>query len=300
MKELVDVIKWKVSEPRVDEYLHFSSDLTNDRHTAIGRFHPKPHTIKHWANTFPLLQGTAVHEAFHEIMEDVEDWNYISEQPIYYTGTDMAFEWMGTADAYLETPDTEYWLLDYKTTSGASLSFLDGPKPEHLFQVSAYYHFGVTVPNLRLGVLYIPTSPDYRRRWSDPVFYEVDPLPKEQIIKRMLDVEQAIIDYDTLGKVPDVLMGEYKWKNNKKERKWDLTYYPHYSSQYCPWAGEENDPCGCSKLKSEYIGCWYYYNGIDDHDPDTVLEHLDKCPGYIDLTNEEKYAIMVETKGESK
>jgi hypothetical protein len=52
----------------------------------------------------------------------------------------------------------------------------------------------------------------------------------------MHDVEKAITDYDTLGKVPDVLMGEYKWKNNKKERKWDLTYHPHYSSQYCPWA----------------------------------------------------------------
>jgi hypothetical protein len=58
------------------------------------------------------------------MMGDVEDWNYISEQPIYYTGTDMAFEWMGTADAYLETPDTQYWLIDYKTISGAGLSFL--------------------------------------------------------------------------------------------------------------------------------------------------------------------------------
>jgi hypothetical protein len=114
----------------------------------------------------------------------------------------------------------------------------------------------------------------------------------------MYDVEKAIIEYDTLGKVPDVLMGEYKWKNIKKERKWELTYYPHYSSQYCPWAGQEEDPCGCSKLKSEYIGCWYYYNGIDG-DEETVKDHLDKCPGYVDLTNEEKYGIMEETKGEN-
>ena len=295
MKALVDIIKSKISEPRVDEYLHFSSDLTNDRHTAIGRFHPKPHTIKPWANTFPLLQGTAVHESFHTMMGAVDGWEYIAEQPIYYTGNDTAFEWMGTADAYMETPSGEYWLLDYKTISGASLSFLDGPKIDHLFQISAYYHFGVTVPNLRIGMLYIPTSPDYRRRWSEPVFYEIDPLPKSQIVKRMLDVEQAIIDYDTLGKVPEVLMGEYKWKNSKREKKWELTYYPHYSSQYCPWAGQENDPCGCSKLTAQYVGCWYYYNGVDG-DEETVMQHLDRCPGYIDLTREQNYGIMGETK----
>jgi len=43
----------------------------------------------------------------------------------------------------------------------------------------------------------------------------------------------------------------------------------------------------------------YYYNGIDG-DEETVNDHLDRCPGYMDLTNEEEYAIMEETKGESK
>ena len=283
MKALVDHVKMAISEPRVDDYLHFSGDLCNDRHTAIASVHAKPHTIRHWANTFPLLQGTAVHEAFHEIMEDAEDWEYISEQPVYYTGDEMKFEWMGTADAYLETPDGEYWLVDYKTISGASLSFLEGVKPEHLFQISAYYHFGVTVPNMRVGVLYIPTSPDYRRRWSDPIFYEVEPLSEKLLLSRMHSVETAIIEYQDYGKVPALLMGEYRWKKNAKEKKWDLTYHPHYTSMFCPWAGMDDDPCGCSKLKPEYIGCWYYYNGLDGHDDDTVMEHLHKCPGYIDM-----------------
>ena len=39
-------------------------------------------------------------------------------------------------------------------------------------------------------------------------------------------------------------------------------------------------------------------NGIDG-DEETVKDHLDKCPGYVDLTNEEKYGIMEETKGEN-
>ena len=299
MKQLIDAIKRSVSEPRQDGCLHFSSDLTNDRHTAVSMVHEKPWVSKHWANTFPLLQGTAIHEAIHTIMAGSKDWDYHSESNIMYTGDDMEYEWVGTADAYTETDDGEYWLLDYKTISGASYSFLDGVKPEHLFQVSAYYHFGVAVPKLRTGIVYLPTSADYSRRWHEPLFYEVEPLSRKLIVQRMHDVEAAINTYKDSGVLPAVLMGEYKWKNNKKERKWDLTYYPHYSSQYCPWAGEENDPCGCSKLKSKYIGCWYYYNGIDG-DEETVKDHLNKCPGYIDLTSEDKYAIMEETKGESK
>jgi hypothetical protein len=33
-------------------------------------------------NTFPLLQGTAVHEYVHTVMENEEGWNYISEKKI--------------------------------------------------------------------------------------------------------------------------------------------------------------------------------------------------------------------------
>lgn len=288
MKAVVDALKSHVSEPRNDGCLHFSSDLCNPRHTAISVKHPRPHVPKAWGNTLPLLQGTAVHEEIHRILAGGEDWIYESEIAVEYEYADLQHRWVGTADAYLTTPyddsgDRDTWLLDYKTISGASLSFLDGVKEEHLYQVSAYYNFG-TQPIDYVGVLYLPTSPDYRRHWSEPVFHEVRPLSKEGVIRRMLYVEEEIDKYVTRDIVPDSLPGEYKWKNNKKERCWELSYYPHYTSQYCPWSTlGDDDPCGCSNQKVKYVGCWYYYNGIEG-DEEVVSELLDSCPGWLEMT----------------
>ena len=98
MKSLIDAIKGEVNSPRVDDYLHFSTDLQNARHTCISWVHGIPLVDKPWMNTFPLLQGTAVHEYVHTVMLNQDKWKYYSEKSI--TISDRKYPWTGTADAY--------------------------------------------------------------------------------------------------------------------------------------------------------------------------------------------------------
>ena len=267
MKSLIDTIKWEVNKPRVDEYLHFSTDLQNPRHTCLSWVHGYPMIDRPWMNTFPLLQGTAIHEYIHTIIHNRNDWVYSSEIPIYVEDRD--FPWKGTVDAYLQDHDNITWLIDYKTASGVSLSFMNEPKPEHVLQVSAYYHYGFNIVD-KVGILYLPSSPDYKRRWEEPRFYEIQPLSIDEVTQRMLEVEQAITNYLTNGILPDPLMGDNVWKKNKRNKTMELWYKPHYSSMFCPWRGLEDDPCNCSTQTVELME-------VVDIDPtpefDTVKEN---------------------------
>lgn len=249
MKSLIDALKYATNQPRNDRMLHFSSHLMNDRHTVLYWHHGYPEDTwdKPWANTLPLLQGTAIHEQTHRIMEEHHK-PYASEIEIRVD--DFKYPWTGTVDAYTEDENQNVVLLDYKTISGSSFMFLDGPKPEHHMQVSAYFHFGM--PNVQsVGILYLPTTPDYRRRWNEPVFYYVTPHPRDAIIGRIQQVEAAIDAYPNV--LPDPVMGTKEWKYNKKEKQWELWLRPHYSSMFCPWKDQEMDPCDCSKQTQELL-----------------------------------------------
>ena len=101
--------------------------------------------------------------------------------------------------------------------------------------------------------MYLPSSPDYKRRWEEPRFYEITPLSKAEVSKRMREVEHAIDDYQRDGVLPDPLMGENTWKHNKRNKNWELWYKPHYSSMFCPWKDQEVDLCGCSTQKPELM-----------------------------------------------
>jgi hypothetical protein len=252
LKSLIDAIKGEVNAPRADDHLHFSTDLQNPRHTCISWVHGVPFVDKPWMNTFPLLQGTAVHEYVHTVMLNEPGWNYISEKPIKVT--DRYYPWTGTADAYLTNPAGERWLVDYKTVSGTSLSFMDGPKPDHIMQVSAYYHFGPTIPNMRVGILYLPSSPDYKRHWSEPIFYEIEPLSLEEVTKQMSYIEECIYLYTQYEVLPKAFSGEYVWK--KKYKYWQLVYKPHYTNMFCPWQSFADDPCGCSNDTYKVVAEW--------------------------------------------
>ena len=253
MPSLIDTIKTAVLHPRQDEYLHFSTDLQNPRHTAIASLHGIPMPVdehQHWGNVVPLLQGTAIHEQLHKIMAD----NYSYYQPEVTIGPVIGgtYYWIGTADAYVEIGG-EYWLIDYKTISGASLEFLhDKPKPEHHMQISAYNYFG-DIKTTRMGILYLPMSPDYRRRWHEPIMMEVEPLPYSIIEARMIEVEFAVSRYHSTGELPPPNEGTFEWKYSKKSKGWEYWWKPHFSSRFCPWQHDENDPCGCSKQKAEML-----------------------------------------------
>ena len=259
-------LKRALQQPRNDKKLHFSQHLQHDRHTAVYARYGYPHTDQPWGRIFPLIQGTGVHETLHATMAGLYE-KYVPEWPVE-AKYGFEFDWVGTADAYVQDGDTN-WLLDYKTISGPGMMFLgDEPKPEHILQVSAYYHFGPK-QNVRTAVIYFPTSPDYKKQWDEPVMLEFEPLAKEVIMARMLEVEEYIFDYERHDELPDPPAGEYVWKR-KGTKSWtyqyDLLYKPHYTTMFCPWAGMTDDPCGCSLDTKKTIATWV--DGVLTNDPE--------------------------------
>jgi hypothetical protein len=99
----------------------------------------------------------------------------------------------------------------------------------------------------------LPSSPDYKRRWAEPVFYEIEPLSLEEVTKQMDYIEGSIYLYTKHEVLPKPLKGEYSWKVNKKNKNWEHWYKPHYTSMYCPWKDQEVDLCGCSTEKAYIV-----------------------------------------------
>lgn len=274
MESLISAIKQATLEPRNDKMLHFSSHLNHNRHTVLYTYYGYPVEYDQpWANTLPLLQGNAIHEQLHRIMEDNHK-PYVSERMIV-PDEGFTYSWCGTADAYTEDEYGNVWLVDYKTISGAGMSFLDAPKPEHVMQVSAYYHFDMIHVD-RIGILYLPTTPDYKRRWHEPVFYEVKPMPKDELIKVILGVEADINVYNSSRMLPPIPDGSYKWKTNKRNKYHELWYSPHYSTMYCPWRfmSEEDDPCGCSRERRVCVGKVGFDGEVVEGDEDTLMAYV--------------------------
>ena len=101
--------------------------------------------------------------------------------------------------------------------------------------------------------MYLPTSPDYRRRWHEPIMMEVEPLSYSIIEARMIEVEFAVSKYHSTNELPPPNEGTFEWKYSKKSKGWEYWWKPHFSSRFCPWQHDENDPCGCSKQKAEML-----------------------------------------------
>lgn len=278
LTSLVNNIKYETNKPRNDGWLHFSSHLNHDRHTVLYYTHGYPETTwdRPWMNTLPLLQGTAIHEQLHKIMSDAYQV-YEPETDVYPPEDMTQYKWKGTADALIEDNDGVVWLIDYKTISGASFSFLDGPKPEHIMQVSAYYHY-MPLHIDKVAILYLPTSADYKRRWPEPVLYEVEPWTADALAARIWKVEEAISAYKSSSILPDAPEGKVYWKENKRNKNWELHYKPHYASMFCPWKDQEDDPCGCSAETPVHIGNWS--EDRIEGDEDIVKAYLSECPGW--------------------
>lgn len=273
MSVLINQIKWELSTPRNDNVLHFSQHLQHDRHTAIYMKYGYPHRILPWNNIFPLMQGTGVHETMHTIMNRIVD-EYRYECPILVENQpDLKYPWAGTIDAVVEY-DTSDWIFDYKTISGAGMSFIDdAPKPDHVLQVSAYKAF---MPawgegkDYRTAIIYLPSSPDYKRVWQEPRMVEFEALTKDNMLARMRNVERAISVYADTGELPKAPEGEYTWK--KKYKFWQLVYKPHYTSLFCPWRDMDDDPCGCSAASYKVIAEWKKGHLTIEDGYDTIVE----------------------------
>ena len=256
---IVERLKDTLSAPRNDDMLHFSQHLQHDRHAALYHAYGYPDVKQTWQRIFPLVQGSGIHEIVHHTMSGLYP-KYVGEHSILAEDKRLRYRWGGTADAYMEDESGQVWLLDYKTISGVGMSFLgDEPKPEHVLQVSAYYHFGPT-QNCKTAVLYLPSSGDYKKRWEEPLMIEFEPVSKDELVERMRTVEKACDEYMGTSKLPDAPTGTYKWKPHNayaghRTRK-KLLYTPHYMSMFCPWASLTDDPCGCSLERGRTLAVW--------------------------------------------
>jgi hypothetical protein len=278
MSILIEDLKASLSAPRNDGLLHFSQHLQHDRHTALYAEHGYPTDNPTWGRMFPLVQGTGIHETIHLHMKDICEM-YAPEHPVECKRGE--FTWTGTVDAFAKYDD-KHWILDYKTISGAGMFFLgDEPKPEHVLQVSAYHAFKPEsgINNWRTAIIYLPSSPDYKKNWEEPRMIEFEPSSRDEILQRMFEVETAILAYKYSGELPDPPAPSYAWKKRpgkSSKRTYDLMYKPHFTNLFCPWASQLDDPCGCSADKAKSVAVW---NSEDE------------------LTIEEGYARIVEEIG---
>lgn len=278
MNDLTDIIKRSTLMPRNDNMLHFSQHLNHNRHTVLYYHYGYPGIVSEaWANTLPLLQGNAIHAEIHKIMDTAYGIDYYSEIPMFPDEGLFTYPWTGTADAFINNGD-ESWLIDYKTISGAGITFLQKPRLEHLMQVSCYYHFsGWEYKPDRVGILYLPVSADYKRRWHEPQLFTIDPMPEDVLVQHIRNVESDISIYQSTRLLPAWPEGEYKWKQNKRNKEYELHYKPHYSSMFCPWRYQgEDDPCGCSQQKPMLIGKVDYDMNVIDGEKETVLAYVDQ------------------------
>jgi hypothetical protein len=236
------------NQVRNDGKLHFSSHLQHARHAVLAHEIGYPETRKEWGSVAQLVSGTAMHEELHRIMGAALAPEYHSEitvPPINING----IEWTGTADA-VTVLDGQRWLIDYKNTSSMTFDYLNGkPKDDHILQVSAYYYFlpeELIQPGTKCGVLYIPSSANFSRKWADPTFLEFEPVPYDDVVGVMQTTGDAIHQYRKDGTLPAAPTGEWSWKMNKRKNVQELLYKPHWASRYCPWSSLFDDPCECS------------------------------------------------------
>jgi hypothetical protein len=186
--------------------------------------------------------------------------------------------WGGTAD-WLLWDDFQGWfnLKDLKTIKPEGLRWIkDGPKEEHLWQLSAYWH-GLTDGGFKLGdvieVMYLPMGDTNDDEIIEPIMVGASPLDRDLVWGVMEDrwaaTQRYMIEIDS-RRYPshDVIVGfsphdylneflappmerEQKVNWNGKQGVWDVKLVPHWSSMFCPF---ENELCDCSEAGVTKIG----------------------------------------------
>jgi hypothetical protein len=177
--------------------------------------------------------------------------------------------WGGTADMVVWNPELRaFVLVDLKTTKGESMRYIkDGPKEEHLWQTSAYWHalkrMGLPMVQ-REAVFYLPMN-DVRGGGVEPLLLDFEPLPEET-----LDIEMSArhtlarryvesIDPDGPGnpgrfltdKLEPVMEPQQKLRYDRKLGVQALWLEPHWTSMFCAFPHEL---CDCSEQEKVQIG----------------------------------------------
>lgn len=198
--------------------------------------------------------------------------------------------WSGKPDWFIWNPEYKaFGLVDLKTIKGDGIRWIerDGPKEDHIWQTSLYWHGAkkMGLPLIkRIGIFYLPVS-EARKGSPDPkpTFVEFDPLPWSTLqpvvegrwksVKEYLDslpfdptdpalaflrgegtndagVEWRVEDYLTDALAP-VQGRVVQIKENKTSGFKDVKMVPHWSTSYCEFPLEL---CDCSLQSENKVG----------------------------------------------
>lgn len=183
--------------------------------------------------------------------------------------------WSGTADwLFWDFEKRAFRLGDLKTTKGTGMQYIerDGVKPEHRYQLSAYYHAlrNAKVPLVRAPfVCYLPMDKDPDRE-TEPVLIEFEPVPQDELWRLMEDRWDAcqlylmdLVSYIGGRDAPDTFEGYIRNRlappperiqrmfRDNKNKQWDVKLVPDWRTRFCPFP---NDLCDCSEQGTTKIG----------------------------------------------
>ena len=282
---LPDVFSSRLRDSRrpPDGKLHCSSDLVGSlRHSQL-RAAGAPERPSTTADDVVLMTGTLWHswaneallEARLPVMQEVKLDRWMPEG------------WSGTADWVFWSDEHKGFVLgDLKTIKGDGIPWIirDGTKPEHLWQLSAYYWALVKAgfPMVKgVAVLYWPKDRGTRSDASVvPTVQECEPFGMEVVLEQMQERWQLtkayLADVDSMRTYAEGGTTKYvgwdaphswflrdslapeqervqKVAWNAAAGGWDLRLVPHWSAAYCPF---EAPLCGCSEHGITKIGSY--------------------------------------------
>lgn len=266
-----------------DGLLHSSSDLNGSlRHTQL-RLAQAPRKQEPIASGIRLQHGQLWHEWFHQALVK-SGVPFMYEVPLTKF---MPPGWGGTADWVFWHPDYHAWILgDLKTTKGEAIYWINrnGAKEDHIWQLSSYYYalLAMGLPMVKgVGVMYWPMNNDYTAEAPVvPTLMEVDPLPEDVVLERMVErwaasqlylettdaahgitPSQAKILMDVEGAdLIDGFLNENIAPQQERVQKivwnrlgsvFDLKLIPHWSAAFCDW---DSPLCGCSLEGTTKVG----------------------------------------------
>ena len=268
--DLTDIIFTELQRNRrpPDGMLHASSHITGAlRHASWTRRTP-PSWRGNSIREMPVFIGNLIHEWLHNTLRG-QGLPYMAEVNVTPW---LPPGWGGTADAVIWNYELGgFVLVDFKSQKGEGMYYIerDGPKKEHVAQVSAYYHalreMGLKmIP--QVAVFYLPKNEPRGNNIVVPVLAEFEPVDQAELWSGMMDRRELVDTYldslpeknphlapedfvtEQLAPIPE---REQRLYANKGAGTWDLKLVKPWYTAYCQY---ESALCGCHDQSDNKIG----------------------------------------------
>jgi len=283
MLDLTTVLREELqsNKRKPDGLLHASSHLTGSlRHVQL-ELAGAPRIEESLVRQMPLVMGNALHTFLHEALRK-RGAAYMGEVDV----TEGCPEgWGGTADILQwNTGAEQFQLLDVKTMRGEGIYYLsEGPKIEHVWQVSMYYHALVVMGlpmNYDIGVYYLPKN-EVRGKDVEPTLVMFEPLTRATVYaeanRRIRRVDEYLNSLGVLSfpnyitdALEPVQERVQKITFDKKTETYDVKLTPHWSTMYCPFPTEL---CDCREQGVTKIG--FYDTDGETYIPRSGFEEIE-------------------------